>query len=112
MPMRWTSTGVTRKRTQWSVQAQSDTGEATQLSFRTEAQARFFAAVLELGPSRLPSVSERLKERLARLPAVPPRIRSLPPVARAAPVVRPAPVAPQARESEEELVFSSVDEAL
>jgi hypothetical protein len=58
MPMRWTSTGVTRKRTQWSVQAQSDTGEARQLAFRTEAQARFFAAVLELGPSRLPSVSD------------------------------------------------------
>ncbi|GMU61536.1 MAG: hypothetical protein AMXMBFR34_32990 [Myxococcaceae bacterium] len=67
--MSWTSTAVVRKRNQWTVQVESSSGEAAELAYRSEAQARYFAAVLELRPSTLPrAVIER---RLAELPEAP-----------------------------------------
>lgn len=70
--MSWISTGVVRKRTLWAVQAQSDTGEHVELKYRTEAQARYFAAVLSLGPSRLPALPKaRITRKLAALAAAP-----------------------------------------
>ena len=52
--MNWTSTAVIRKQRQWTVQVESSAGESAELSYATEAQARYFAAVLELRPSMLP----------------------------------------------------------
>lgn len=69
--MSWISTGVVRKRTLWAVQVQSsDTGEQLELKYRTEAQARYFAAVLSLGPEKLPGLPKaRITRRLAALGA-------------------------------------------
>lgn len=71
--MSWISTGVVRKRTLWAVQAESDAGERVELKYRTEAQARYFAAVLSLGPARLPALPKaRIRRKLAALAAAPP----------------------------------------
>ena len=65
--MNWTSTAVIRKQKQWTVQVESSAGEAAELSYSSEAQARYFAAVLELRPSMLPKAA--ITRRLAELPA-------------------------------------------
>lgn len=67
--MSWTSTAVVRRKNQWTVQAESSTGEAAELQYRSEAQARYFAAVLALKPSALPR--EAIVKRLGELPAAP-----------------------------------------
>jgi hypothetical protein len=64
--MNWTSTAVVRRKDRWTVQVESSTGEAAELQYGTEAQARYFAAVLALRPSRLPR--EAIVTRLAALP--------------------------------------------
>lgn len=64
--MNWTSTAVIRKQKQWTVQVQSSAGESAELSYASEAQARYFAAVLELRPSMLPKAL--ITRRLAELP--------------------------------------------
>ncbi len=64
--MNWTSTAVIRKQKQWTVQVESTAGESAELSYATEAQARYFAAVLELRPSMLPKAA--ITKRLAELP--------------------------------------------
>ncbi len=67
--MSWISTGVVRKRTLWAVQVESSDGEQRELKYRSEAQARYFAAVLALGPSRLPtSPKVRIAKKLSALP--------------------------------------------
>lgn len=66
--MNWTSTAVIRnKQKQWTVQVESSAGESAELSYSSEAQARYFAAVLELRPSMLPKAA--ITRRLAELPA-------------------------------------------
>ncbi len=65
--MNWTSTAVIRKQKQWTVQVESSSGESAELSYGSEAQARYFAAVLELRPSMLPKAL--ITKRLAALPA-------------------------------------------
>lgn len=67
--MSWTSTAVVRRKNQWAVQVESSTGEAAELQYRSEAQARYFAAVLALKPTSLPR--EAIARRLAELPAAP-----------------------------------------
>lgn len=67
--MNWTSTAVIRKQKQWTVQVESTAGESAELSYASEAQARYFAAVLELRPSMLPKAA--IKSRLAELPPAP-----------------------------------------
>jgi hypothetical protein len=67
--MSWTSTAVVRKRNQWTVQVESSSGEAAELQYRSEAQARYFAAVLELKPTMLPRAA--IERRLAELPEAP-----------------------------------------
>jgi hypothetical protein len=52
--MSWTSTAVVRRQKQWSVTVESSSGESAELVYASEAQARYFAAVLELKPSMLP----------------------------------------------------------
>jgi len=67
--MRWTSTAVVKKKSQWAVQVQSDTGEHRELTYKTKAQAKYFAAVLSLGPAQLPEkASLRIKRHLSALP--------------------------------------------
>lgn len=67
--MSWISTGVVRKRTMWAVQVESSDGEQRELKYRSEAQARYFAAVLALGPSRLPTPPKvRIAKKLGELP--------------------------------------------
>lgn len=71
--MSWTSTGIVKRRAAWAVQVRSDDGEERELKYRTEAQARYFAAVLALGPARLPEPPKlRIKRKLASLS--PPRM--------------------------------------
>lgn len=67
--MSWTSTAVVRRKNQWTVQVESSTGEAAELQYRSEAQARYFAAVLALKPTSLPR--EAITRRLAALPEAP-----------------------------------------
>lgn len=67
--MSWTSTGVVRRNDHWAVQVESSTGEAAELEYRSEAQARYFAAVLALKPTSLPR--EAVVRRLAALPEAP-----------------------------------------
>ena len=68
--MAWTSEGVVKKKRAWAVQACSDSGERRELAYPSEAQARFVAAVLALGPARLPERPKaRIARRLAALPA-------------------------------------------
>jgi hypothetical protein len=64
--MNWTSTAVIRKQKQWTVQVQSSAGESAELSYASEAQARYFAAVLELKPSMLPKAV--ITRRLGQFP--------------------------------------------
>lgn len=64
--MNWTSTAVIRKQKQWTVQVESSAGESAELNYASEAQARYFAAVLELRPSMLPKAA--IAHRLAALP--------------------------------------------
>jgi|GEM_PF-3831518 hypothetical protein len=52
--MSWTSTAVVRKHEQWTVTAESSAGESAELVYETEAQARYFAAVLQMKPANLP----------------------------------------------------------
>ena len=52
--MSWTPTGVVRRRTGWTLLVQSSTGERRELKYRSLAQARYFAAVISLGPQQLP----------------------------------------------------------
>lgn len=68
--MSWTSTAVIRKQKQWTVQVQSSAGESAELSYASEAQARYFAAVLEMRPSMLPKAA--IVRRLADLPSTRP----------------------------------------
>lgn len=63
--MSWTSTAVTQTTTDWTVRVESNTGEAAELSYPTESQARYFAAVLELGPASLPR--QAIIRKLGRL---------------------------------------------
>lgn len=65
--MSWTSTAVVRRKSQWTVQVESSTGEAAELRYQSEAQARYFAAVLALRPATLPR--EAIVKKLAELPA-------------------------------------------
>ncbi|MEW5741647.1 MAG: hypothetical protein AB1938_22200 [Myxococcota bacterium] len=75
--MSWTSTAVVRKRNQWTVQVESSSGEAAELQYRSEAQARYFAAVLELRPSTLPrAVIQKHLAALPEAPVVPPPRRA------------------------------------
>ncbi len=64
--MSWMSTAVIRKQKQWTVQVESTNGESAELTYPSEAQARYFAAVLELRPSMLPKAL--ITKRLAELP--------------------------------------------
>ncbi len=68
--MSWTSTAVIRTQQTWTVQAESSTGESAELSYETEAQARYFAAVLSLRPASLPK--QAIMRHLATLPEAPP----------------------------------------
>lgn len=52
--MSWVATNVQKKSRQWAVSVRSAEGEERELTYKSEAQARYFAAVLALGPSRLP----------------------------------------------------------
>lgn len=74
--MNWTSTAVIRKQKQWTVKVESSAGESAELSYASEAQARYFAAVLELRPSMLPKAV--ITKRLAELPKVKPSAPRLP----------------------------------
>jgi hypothetical protein len=65
--MRWTTTAVIRRAEQWTVQAESSVGEAAELDCTSESQARYFAAVLALGPSALPKAA--IVRRLGQLAA-------------------------------------------
>jgi len=68
--MRWTSTAVIKKKSQWAVQVESDTGEQRELTYKTKAQAKYFAAVLALGPAQLPErATMRIRRHLAALPS-------------------------------------------
>ncbi len=64
--MSWTSKAVLRTDTQWTVQAEHSSGEAASLTYATEAQARYFAAVLALRPAVLPK--QAIVRTLAQLP--------------------------------------------
>jgi hypothetical protein len=64
--MSWTTTAVLRRKRQWAVQVESSAGEQAELRYGTEAQARYFAAVLALGPSTLPR--DAIVRRLRGLP--------------------------------------------
>lgn len=69
--MNWTSTAVVRKQKQWTVQVESTAGESAELSYASEAQARYFAAVLALRPSMLPKavITRRLGELPSAIPS-------------------------------------------
>lgn len=62
--MNWTSTAVIQKESHWAVQAASTAGESAELECASEAQARYFAAVLSMGPAKLPKalIMKRLGE--------------------------------------------------
>lgn len=64
--MSWTSTAVVQKQSEWTVTVESTSGESAELSYPTEAQARYFAAVLALRPSSLPK--QAIVRALAALP--------------------------------------------
>lgn len=65
--MSWYSTSVVKKSRQWAVQVTSAAGEQRELTYTSEAQARYFAAVLALGPSRLPpEPKKKIVAKLAR----------------------------------------------
>ena len=64
--MNWTSTAVIRKQKQWTVQVESTAGESAELTYPSEAQARYFAAVLSMRPTNLPKAV--ITKRLAQLP--------------------------------------------
>ncbi len=68
--MSWTSTAVIRRQKQWTVTVESSSGESAELTYGSEAQARYFAAVLELRPSMLPK--QMIAQRLASLPKAAP----------------------------------------
>jgi hypothetical protein len=68
--MSWFPTAVTRQRRKWTVEVQSDSGETGELSYASEAQARYFAAVLSLGPQRLP-VPVKIRQKLQALGSTP-----------------------------------------
>jgi hypothetical protein len=67
--MSWTSTAVVRTQQQWTVTAESSSGEKTELAYESEAQARFIAAVLALKPQSLPKMA--IVRSLAALPPPP-----------------------------------------
>ncbi|MEW6433379.1 MAG: hypothetical protein AB1730_17890 [Myxococcota bacterium] len=67
--MSWTPTAVVCKQDRWTVEVESTTGEAAELQYPSEAQARYFAAVLSLGPASLPR--DAIVRRLAALPEAP-----------------------------------------
>ena len=53
--MSWISTAVTQTETEWTVRAEdSGSGESVELAYPSEAQARYMAAVLAMGPKSLP----------------------------------------------------------
>lgn len=64
--MSWTSTTVTKRETEWTVTAESTSGESVELAYASEQQARYFAAVLALRPASLPKQS--ILRSLAALP--------------------------------------------
>ena len=64
--MSWNSTAVIQREATWTVQAESSSGESVALEFASEAQARYIAAVLSLGPSTLPKAA--IVNHLAQLP--------------------------------------------
>ncbi|MGV3623880.1 MAG: hypothetical protein ACO1OB_23890 [Archangium sp.] len=64
--MSWNSTAVVQKEQTWTVQAESSSGESLALEYASEAQARYIAAVLSLGPSTLPKAA--IVNHLAQLP--------------------------------------------
>ena len=64
--MSWTSTAVVQKQSEWTVTVESTSGESAELSYPTEAQARYFAAVLALRPSSLPK--QAIVRALSALP--------------------------------------------
>lgn len=55
--MSWNSTAVIQKEQTWTVEAKSSSGESLALQYASEAQARYIAAVLSLGPSTLPKAA-------------------------------------------------------
>ena len=63
--MRWTAKAVVHTQQQWTVTAESSSGESAELHYATEAQARYVAAVLALGPAALPK--QAIVRSLARL---------------------------------------------
>ena len=65
--MSWSSTAVIQKAQTWTVQAESSNGESLALEYASEAQARYIAAVLSLGPSTLPKAA--IVNHLAQLPS-------------------------------------------
>jgi hypothetical protein len=75
--MSWTSTQVVRTQQQWTVTAESSSGEKTELAYESEAQARFIAAVLELKPQSLPKMA--ILRSLSRLPPPPATVAQKPP---------------------------------
>jgi hypothetical protein len=68
--MHWKTTAVIRRAQQWTVQAESSSGEAAEFDCASEAQARYFAAVLSLGPQALPKLA--IVRRLGELARQPP----------------------------------------
>lgn len=64
--MSWNSTAVIQKEETWTVEAKSSNGESLALQYASEAQARYIAAVLSLGPSTLPKAA--IVNHLAALP--------------------------------------------
>ncbi|MFY2562616.1 hypothetical protein ACN469_33800 [Corallococcus terminator] len=55
---------VSEDRKGWGVEVVTSEGEVRRYRYRSEAQARFFAAVFEMGPRVLPPV-RRVKARKA-----------------------------------------------
>mgnify|MGYP007112204905 CR=1 FL=1 len=80
--MAWTSRGVLRTEQTWTVEAESSSGEVAQLACASEAQARYFSAVLSLRPSALP------KQAIVRALAVLPVPEAAPGAPRRAPRTR------------------------
>ncbi|WNG43918.1 hypothetical protein F0U60_07290 [Archangium minus] len=52
-----------RHRKNWGVEVTLKEGEVRRYRYGSEAQARYFAAVFELGPRWLPPVSQRSRRR-------------------------------------------------
>jgi hypothetical protein len=52
-----------RHRKGWGVEVTLEEGEVRRYRYGSEAQARYFAAVFELGPRWLPPVSRRSRRR-------------------------------------------------